>query len=76
MAKKKESKLPAIIFFIFVSIGLMLVATNIEYYLGETVVIMGVAWNWSTLITIMLTMSFIPMAYFFLKSQFGQIKRK
>ena len=73
--KKKESKTAAIMLFLIASVGLMLLATNVEHYLGETVIIMGVAWNWSTLITIMLTMSIFPFAYVFLKQQFKKIKK-
>jgi len=74
--KKKTSKMEAIIWFVLGGIGLMLLATNIDYYLGDTIVISGIAWNWSTLITIMLSMSLVPIVYFYMKTHIKKIRKK
>ncbi len=70
-----EKTFMAFIGFILVSVSLMLLATNVEYYLGDTVIIMGVAWNWSTLVTIMLTVSVFPFAYLFLNRSVKRLKK-
>lgn len=77
MAGKKDTeKIVAVLLIIMASFWLMILSTNIDYYLGDTIVIGGVAMNWSTMITIMISISALPFVYVYLKSQMKKIKKK
>lgn len=71
-----RAKAIALLLFVSTSIGLMLLMTNADYYLGDTVVIAGIAWNWSTLATVMMTVAVFPFMYLILDRQLKRMKRK
>lgn len=74
--KSVQKTFIAIMMVIVISFGLMLLATNVDYYFGETWVIMGIAGNWSMWITIILSVSIIPFAYLFLTQAVKKVKHK
>lgn len=72
----KQAKWLAMFVFISASIGIMLLMTNTDYYFGETVLIGGIAWNWSTLFTVMMTVAVFPIMYLVLDRELKRLKRK
>ena len=71
-----KTKWIALLTFVGVSVGLMLLMTNTDYYMGDTVMIGAVAWNWSTLFTVMMTVAVFPVVYLILDREFKRLKRK